>query len=141
MDDVVSESVGSARFTMGLVSAFAFIALFLGAVGIYGVMSYLVGQRAQELSVRAALGATSAELHGLVLRRATVLAAAGGIAGVALALVATRPLRAMLFGISTFDPVTLATVPVLFLVGAVAASLGPARRASKFSPASVLRSD
>jgi predicted permease len=141
MDEVVGSSVGSARFTMGLVSAFAFVALFLGAIGIYGVMSYLVGQRAQELSVRAALGATGAELHGLVLRRATVLAAVGGIAGIALALVATRPLRSMLFGISTFDPLTLATVPVLFLLVALAASLGPARRASKFSPASVLRSD
>ena len=141
MDDVVRESIGSARFTASLVSAFALVALFLGAIGIYGVMSYLVGQRAQELSVRAALGASTAELHGLVLRRALWLAVAGGVAGIALALIATRPLKALLYGISTFDPFTLASVPVLFLIVALAASYGPARRASRYSPSNALRSD
>jgi predicted permease len=141
MTQVVSGAVGDARFTARLVSAFALVALFLGAIGIYGVMSYLVGQRAQELSVRAALGATANELQGLVLRRAVLLAIAGAAVGIALALVATRSLRSLLYGISRFDPVTFTTVPLLFLVVAVAASLGPARRASRSSPSSVLRMD
>jgi predicted permease len=141
MTDVVSTSVGDARFTARLVTAFALVALFLGAIGIYGVMSYLVGQRAQELSVRAALGATSSELQGLVLRRAVVLAISGAAVGIGLALVATRPLRSLLYGITGLDPVAFTTVPLLFLVVAVAASLGPARRASRSSPSSVLRMD
>jgi putative ABC transport system permease protein len=141
LDEVVRESTGSMRFTASLVSAFALVALFLGAIGIYGVMSYLVGQRAQELSVRAALGASTAELHGVVLRRATAVAIGGAAAGIALALVATRPLRTLLYGISNLDPLTLTTVPILFLVIALMASLGPARRAARSSPASALRAD
>jgi predicted permease len=141
MKDVVRESVGTAAFTAWLVTAFGLVALFLGAVGIYGVMSYLVGQRAQELSVRAALGATTRELHGLVLRRAAVLGAAGAAGGIVLAILATRPLRDLLSGVSSFDPLTLTSVPALFLVIALAASLGPARRAARSSPASALRSD
>jgi putative ABC transport system permease protein len=141
LDDVVAESTGNMRFTAALVSAFALVALFLGAIGIYGVMSYLVGQRAQELSVRAALGASTAELHGLVLRRAVLLALIGAVAGIALALVATRPLRELLYGISNVDPLTLASVPVLFVIVAVAASFGPARRASRFNPVDAMRSD
>jgi putative ABC transport system permease protein len=141
MDEVVSTSVGSARFTMSLVSAFAFVALTLGAIGIYGVMSYLVGQRAQELSVRTALGATATDLQRMVLRRAAGMAIAGAMAGIALALVATQPLRALLYGVSSFDPLTLGSVPLLFVVVALVASAGPARRASRVDPANVLRSD
>jgi predicted permease len=141
MKDVVRESVGTAAFTAWLVTAFGLVALFLGAVGIYGVMSYLVGQRAQELSVRAALGATTRELHSLVLRRAVVLGAAGAAGGIVLAIVATRSLRDLLYGVSNLDPVTLTSVPVLFLAIALIASLGPARRAARSSPASALRSD
>lgn len=141
LDDVVGASTGGMRFTASMVGAFAIVALFLGAIGIYGVMSYLVGQRAQELSVRAALGASTGELHALVLRRALWLAVAGGAAGIALALVATRPLKALLYGISTFDPFTLASVPMLFLLVALVASYGPARRASRYSPSNALRSD
>jgi predicted permease len=141
MSDVVSQSVAKPRFTMSVVAGFALTALVLGAVGIYGVMSYLVGQRAHEMGVRIALGATSADITGLVLGRGAWLAIAGAAIGVAVSIVATRPLRSLLYGISPTDPLTLVIVPMLFIVVALAASLGPARRAVRADPVDALRAD
>ncbi len=141
MDDVLSQSIAKPRFTMVLVGGFAVAALVLGAVGIYGVMSYLVSQRAQEMGVRVALGATSGDLLSLVLGRGAALAALGALAGLGAAAVATRPLRSLLYGISPSDPVTYVTVPLLFVVVALLASYGPARRATRADPVEVLRSD
>jgi predicted permease len=141
MEDVVSQSVAKPRFTMSVVTGFALAALLLGAVGIYGVMSYLVGQRAHEMGVRIALGANSGDIIGLVLGRGAWLAIGGAAIGVAAASIATRPLRALLYGISSTDPATFVVVPLLFVVVALGASLGPARRAMRADPVDALRAD
>jgi putative ABC transport system permease protein len=141
MEDVVASSVAEPRFTMLLVGAFAVIALLLGTVGIYGVASYVVSERAQELGVRTALGATSGDILAMVLGRAALLAGAGAAVGTIAALLAVHPLRALLYGVSSSDPASYLAVPVLFVSIALAASLGPARRATRVSPTNALRSD
>jgi putative ABC transport system permease protein len=140
MTDVVSQSVAKPRFTAVLVGAFAMIAVILGVVGIYGVMGYVVSQRAQELSIRAALGATARDILLSVLGRAATLAGAGAVIGIAAALAAVRPLRALLYGVSASDPWSYVTVGLLFVGVAVIASTGPARRAAASNPVNALRS-
>ncbi len=141
MDDVVSRSMAKPRFTMALVGGFALVALLLGAVGIYGVMSYVVGQRTRELCIRAALGASSVRITAMVATRAAVLAGSGAAIGIAAALASMRPLRTLLYGVAASDPLTYVGVALLFVVVALAASAGPARRAARVSPASALRGD
>jgi ABC-type antimicrobial peptide transport system permease subunit len=139
MRDVVSASVAGARFTMALVTVFALVALALGAVGIFGVMSYVVSERRQELGLRMALGASAGGVVRLVVGRALRLAAMGTIAGIACALVATRPLDRWLYGVSPVDPATFAAVPIVFAIVALLASYLPARRAAHASPADAMR--
>jgi predicted permease len=141
MDTVVSDSVQKTRFTVLLVGAFAVAALLLGAIGIYGVMSYLVGQRMQEMGIRIALGATASGVIGLVVGRATRLAALGACIGVLAALFATRWLGTLLYGVSATDPVTFVFVPVMFLAVAVLASYAPAYRATRVDPVRALRAE
>lgn len=141
MNTVVADSVQKARFTVLLVGAFAFAALLLGAVGIYGVMSFLVGQRMQEMGIRIALGASARGVIGLVVGRATRLAALGAAIGIAAALFATRWLDALLYGISATDPITFIAVPLLFLGVAAIASYAPARRATRIDPVRALRAE
>ena len=141
MDDVIAQSLAKPRFVTTLVSAFAAVALLLGAVGIYGVMSYLVSQRVHEMGIRMALGATAGTVLTMVVRRAAGLAGAGAVIGVATAFVAERPLRTLLFGVSVSDPVTYLSVPALFIIVALVASFVPALRATRVSPVSVLRAD
>jgi putative ABC transport system permease protein len=141
MDAVVSNSVQKTRFTVLLVGAFAAAALLLGAVGIYGVMSYLVGQRTQEMGVRLALGASPFGVIALVVGRAAKLALGGAAVGLLVAVLATRSLEALLYGISPTDPLTFAAVPALFLVVAVLASYGPALRATRTDPVKALRAE
>lgn len=141
MDAVVSDSVRKARFTMLLVGAFAAAALLLGAVGIYGVMSYLVSQRTQEMGIRIALGSTAAGVIVLVVGRAIRLAASGAVIGLAAALIATRWLSAFLYGVSAMDPLTFVATPLLFLLVAVAASYAPAWRATRVDPVRALRTE
>jgi putative ABC transport system permease protein len=141
MENVVSASVQKARFTTLLVGLFALCALLLGAIGIYGVMSYLVSQRTQEMGIRLALGAPRGGVIGLVVGRAARLAAIGGIIGVVAAFFATRSLGTLLYGVSASDPVTYVTVPLAFLVVALAASYAPALRATRVDPVNALRAD
>jgi putative ABC transport system permease protein len=141
MDAVISASLQRARFTMLLVGAFAAAALLLGAVGIYGVMSYIVGQRTQELGVRLALGAPPFGVMALVVGRAAKLALAGAVIGLLAALFGTKALGTLLYGISATDPLTFVAVPVLFLVVAVLASYAPAIRATRADPVRALRAD
>jgi predicted permease len=141
MGAVVSESVRTTRFVTLLVASFATLALVLGAVGIYGVMSYLVSQRAREMGIRLALGASRGAVIGLVVRRAALLAAIGALIGVAASLAATRSLRQLLYGISATDPVTLISVPLVFLAVAALASYAPALRATRVDPSSALRAE
>jgi len=117
------------------------MALVLGAVGIYGVMSYLVSQRTQEMGVRLALGESPRSVLTLVVGQGARMAGLGAIVGVGLALWATRPLGAFLYGVSPTDPVTFVSVPVAFLVVALVASYAPARRATRVDPVKALRAD
>jgi putative ABC transport system permease protein len=141
MDGVISDSVTKSRFTTLLVAAFALLALALGAVGIYGVMSHLVGERRREMGIRLALGASRASVMRLVLRRAAWLAGVGAAIGIAGAMVVTRSLRQWLYGVSAIDPMTFLLVPILFLAVAALASSAPALRATRADPASTLREE
>ena len=141
METVIANSVQKARFTTLLVAAFAVAALLLGAVGIYGVMSYLVAQRAQEMGIRMALGATMRDVIGMVVLRAAKLAALGAVVGIIGAFAATRALRSLLYGIGARDPITFVVVPVLFLFVAIVASSAPAWRATRVDPVRALRAD
>jgi putative ABC transport system permease protein len=141
MDAVVTESVRKTRFTVVLVAAFAVAALLLGAIGIYGVMSYLVGQRTQEMGIRLALGAPATGVIGLVVGRAARLAALGAGLGILGAFVATRWLGGLLYGVSATDPLTFVIVPVGFLTIAVLASYVPAHRATRIDPVRALRAE
>ena len=141
MDAVVAESIRATRFTVLLVGAFALAALLLGAIGIYGVMSYLVGQRMQEMGIRLALGATVGVVIGLVVGRAARLAAVGVLVGIIAAFFATRWLTTLLYDVSATDPMTFVAVPLLFLLVAVLASYAPARRATRIDPVRALRAE
>lgn len=141
MDTILSDSVQKTRFTVLLVGAFALAALLLGAIGIYGVMSYLVGQRMQEMGIRIALGASASGVIALVVARAARLAAVGACIGLLTALFATRWLGVLLYGISATDPLTFVFVPVLFLGVAVLASYAPAYRATRVDPVRALRAE
>jgi putative ABC transport system permease protein len=139
MTDVLAQSVERPRFTTLLVALFALSTLLLGATGIYGVMSYIVSQRAQEVGVRLALGATTRDIFQLVVGRGAALALAGAAAGCAVALGTTHLLRSLLFGVSTTDPLTFGVAIILFVGIAVVASAGPARRATRTDPVETLR--
>jgi predicted permease len=137
----ISDSMQAARFVVVLIAAFALGALLLAAIGIYGVMSYLVGQRTREMGIRVALGAPQRSVMRLIVGHAVMLAGAGTAAGVALAMVTSRTLRGFLHGISSVDPVTFAAVPLVLLAVAACASAVPAIRAMMVDPAKTLRSD
>jgi len=127
-----------ALLTLGIVSA---LALFLGAVGLYGVLSCTVAERTREIGVRMALGATAAAVRRMVVAQGARVVAIGVVVGLLAALAATRPLAAHLFGVTVLDGPTFAAMAVLMLViGAVAAYV-PARRASRVDPCQSLRSD
>ncbi len=139
MRGVVDSSLGTARFITTLVTAFAVLALVLGAVGIYGVMSYTVSERMPEMGIRLALGATRGDIVRLIVGRAVVLAAAGAGAGLVLLLAARRGLAPWLFGVAPGDWIAMLAVPALFISVAVVASLTPALRGARGDAASVLR--
>lgn len=139
MDDVVAQSVERPRFTTVLVGCFALAALLLGTTGIYGVMSCVVNQRTQEMGVRVALGASSTDIFRLVVGRGAALAIIGAAMGCVLALVGTRALGSLLYDVSPTDPLTFGIAVMLFVAVAIAASLGPARRATRADPVEALR--
>lgn len=120
---------------------FAAAALVLAVVGIYGVIAYAVAQRTRELGIRIALGARRADVFALVLRHGALLALAGIATGTLAALALSRSLASVLYGVSTSDPVTYVAVALLLAAVAVAASLVPARRATRVDPATVMRSE
>jgi putative ABC transport system permease protein len=141
MDDVVARSIAKQSFTMVLLLVSATIAMLLSAVGIYGVISYIVAQRRGEIGVRVALGANVRQVTGMMLRQSLSVAAVGVLVGVGTAIATTRFLSALLYGVSPVDPVTLVVVPAVLLLVAAAASYAPARRASRVDPAIALRSN
>jgi putative ABC transport system permease protein len=137
----VEQSIGSRRFPMLLLSVFSAVALLLAVVGVYGVVSYVVSQRAREIGIRMALGARAAQVVALVMGRALKPIGFGLAAGFAGALLATRLLESLLFEVRPHDPLVLATIVVLLGVSAALATLVPARRAAGVDPKSVLKED
>jgi predicted permease len=138
-DEIVSKSLATQRFSMILLSAFAALALLLASVGIYGVISYLVGQRVHEIGIRMALGAHRLHILWLILGRGGVLAVAGVALGLASALALTRLMASLLYGVRATDPLTFAGVAMLLIFVAIAACYIPARRATKVDPMVALR--
>jgi putative ABC transport system permease protein len=137
----VSRATATSRFTAALIGCFAGLALLLAGFGLYGVMSHHVAQRRREIGIRMALGAQSADVRSLVVGQALTLGAAGIGIGLAGALVVTRLLDSLLFGVGASDPVTFTAVCALLTgVVAVAAYL-PARRATRVDPMVALRAD
>jgi predicted permease len=141
MDGLLSDSVSPRRFSAVLVGIFAALALLLAAVGIYGVMSYTVSQRTQEIGLRLALGAQLTNVRGMILGQSLKLTLIGVGLGLAGAFVLSRFLASLLFGIGTYDPVTFLGVALLLIGVALAASYLPARRAMRVDPIVALRCD
>jgi predicted permease len=136
---VVSESMAAPRSTMSLFAVFAALALILGAIGIYGVISYSVAQRTPEIGIRMALGAQKRDVMRLVMGQGVWLALIGVVIGIAGALAATRLMSSFLFGVTATDPVTFGAVALLLLMVALGASFVPARRAMRLDPIKALR--
>lgn len=134
MDDVVSSSFAARRLSMILLTAFAGLALVLACVGIYGVASYMAGQRTHEIGVRMALGAQHSDVMRLVIGQGVRMALAGVAVGIGAGLGLTRLMANQLFGVSAHDPLTFAGVAALLMFVAVAACYLPARRAMRIDP-------
>ncbi|HEY2431927.1 MAG TPA: ABC transporter permease [Vicinamibacterales bacterium] len=141
MDETIADSVGSSRFVATLAAVFGVLALLLAAVGIYGVMSYAVSQRTQEIGVRLALGAQERQIFALVVGESMKLAGAGLTLGLAGAVVAGRAMRGMLFGVGATDARTLAATAAVLAAVTLAAAYVPARRAMGIEPQTALRAD
>jgi predicted permease len=139
LSEVIGDSLARRRFSMILLNAFAVMALMLASIGLYGVISYLVGQHTHELGIRLALGAQRKDVLLLVLRRGMKMALSGLAVGVVAALGLTRLLATLLFGVSATDPLTFAGVASLLLTLALLACYIPARRATKVDPLVALR--
>jgi putative ABC transport system permease protein len=141
MTAVVSTALATSRLTGFLMGAFAVIALTLAAVGIYGVLAYLVARRTHEIGIRLAMGADRSQVVGLVLKQALALTGSGIAAGLVAALALSRAMQSLLYQVAPNDPVTFALVPVALVIVALAASAIPAFRATRVSPLVALRSE
>ena len=141
LESLVAESLAQRRFTILLLGLFAFCAVLLAMIGLFGVLSYLVGRREREIGVRMALGANRSIILGMVLRRGLWLGGVGCALGLAMSVVATNLLRASLYHVSRFDPVTLIGVPCLALLVAAIAVFIPAMRAASIEPMQALRAE
>jgi ABC-type antimicrobial peptide transport system permease subunit len=139
MDKIISNSLGAQRFSMVLLGIFAALALVLSCVGIYGVISYLVGQRTHEIGIRMALGGQRNDMLRLILGRGAQMAVIGVAVGIVGSLALTRLMANLLFGVSAYDPLTFFAVAGLLVLVALAACYIPARRAMKVDPLVALR--
>jgi putative ABC transport system permease protein len=139
MDEAVSTATAEPRFQLLLLALFAGLALLLAAVGIYGVMSYTVARRTHEIGIRMSLGASRGRVLSLVVRQGMTLALAGSAAGIAGALVLSRWMTRLLYGVRATDPLTFLAVPVVLVGIALLATLIPARRATRIDPMIALR--
>jgi predicted permease len=141
MEDVVSRSLAPRRYSLSLLGAFAVLALLLSAVGIYGIVSYTTQQRTREFGIRIAVGAARSDLMGVVFRYGLVLTLAGALIGVGAALLFTRTLTQLLFGISPVDATSFGFSVVLLGLISLVACLIPALRAAQLDPVRALRSE
>ena len=148
MDQVVADTLAARRFSMMLLAAFAALALLLASVGLYGVISYLVSQRTQEMAIRMALGADRGDVMRWVLRRGAALAGAGVFIGTIGALIVTRLMASVsiahssiIYGVRPWDPLTMMAVVVVLMSVALLACYVPARRAASVDPMQALRAE
>jgi putative ABC transport system permease protein len=139
MADLMSASMARRQFSLFLMSIFAVSALLLAALGTYGVMAFVVGQRAQEFGIRLALGAMPRDILGLAFRPGLILTGTGTVVGLAASISVTRLMSSLLFGVSSNDPTTFAVVPVVLAIVTVVACFIPARRATRVSPMQALK--
>ena len=141
MDDLITSSLKQPRFNLVLVGIFATTALLLAAVGIYGVMSYLVEQQTREIGIRSALGAKRSHIFKLVIGHGVGMALIGIVLGIVASLGLTRFLAGLLYGVTALDPMTFIGISMLLLIVAVLACYVPASRATKVDPLVALRSE
>jgi putative ABC transport system permease protein len=141
LEDIVSRSIAAPRLTATLIGVFAMLALVLAAVGIYGVVAYVVAQRTQEMGIRVALGAKAADVLKLVVGQGMQPVGIGLAAGVVGALLLSRFLTRLLYGVGTTDPLTYVVVTLLLGTVALLACYLPARRAARTDPMVALRSE
>jgi putative ABC transport system permease protein len=141
LETITDEATSRQQFRAVLVGAFAFLALLLATVGLFGVLSQSVQQRMREFGIRIALGASRRDVIGLVLHHAAVIAVAGMAAGLGLALMLGRFLAALIYPVAPLDPVTYAVVPLVALMTAAAGCVAPAWRATQVDPAAAFRED
>lgn len=141
MEDVFADSTARTSFTMAMLGAASGIALLLGLIGIYGVISYVVSQRTQEIGVRMALGATAPSVRGMVVRQGLWLATGGVVLGLVVAGMLSSVMSSLLFGVSAMDPLTYGAVAAALVGVAVLASWLPARRAAAVDPSRALREE
>ena len=139
MADVVATALATPRLTGFLLGTFAAIALALAAVGIYGVLAYLVAQRTHEIGIRLAIGADRSQVMGMILKQGLSLAAIGIAVGLAAAFGLSRLMQSLLYEVGAADPATFIIVPLVLLVVALVASYFPARRATRVPPTIALR--
>jgi predicted permease len=141
MQDVYDKSLARTSFTLVMLGIAGTMALVLGIIGVYGVISYAVSQRRREIGIRLALGAQQGELKRMFVRQGLALAGVGVVIGLGAAVGLMRLMKSLLFGISPLDPLTYAAVPVVLVAATVLASYLPARRAAVVDPADALRSE
>ena len=141
MEQIFSDATARTSFTLAMLGVASGIALLLGLVGIYGVISYLVSQRTREIGVRMALGATAPSVCGMVVRQGMLLSGLGVAVGLVAAGALSRVMGSLLFGVSAMDPLTYGTVTVALVVVALAASWIPAMRAAAVNPSSASRAE
>jgi putative ABC transport system permease protein len=139
LEQTVSATIAQPRFVTALLAVFSAVTVFLALIGVHGVLAYTVAQRTRELGIRMALGATKREIRSLVLRQGVRLALGGVALGIALALLGTRLVAQLLFGVTPTDPATFALVTIIVLGTAAAAAWFPARRATSLDPMHTLR--
>ena len=141
MEQRVADTLAPQRFQLLLIGIFAAMAVILAALGVYGVMAYLVTRRTREIGIRMAIGARPEQVRGQILRESLTLAATAVVAGIAAAWGLTRYLTAMLYGVTAMDGATLSVAAVVLVAVALAASLLPARKASLVDPVIALREE
>jgi ABC-type antimicrobial peptide transport system permease subunit len=141
LQDTLDRASAQMAFTMVLLAIAASVALFLGVIGIYGVMSYIVSQRTGEIGVRMALGAEPASVSRMIVRQGGIVALGGIAVGLAAAWAGSRLIASLLYGVSPLDPTVFAGMTLVLLSVALFACWLPARRAAGLSPLDALRAD
>jgi predicted permease len=141
MEEIVGATLSTPRFTGALLGLFAVLALSLSAVGIYGVLSYIVSRRTREIGIRLAIGARPGQVLAMVLRNGLALSFSGIALGVAAAAAATRLMMSLLHGVTPWDPATFAAVTAMLSSVALLASLVPAWRATRVDPVTALKTE